>query len=147
MFLQQEEVLGPPGSESVGFVAVDGSVEQIGGLRCRAGRVREELERGKTIIIGEVSTGLRALEERSADKETQHKQETIGLLSLGGHPLVLADTQTCREVDFVMLRVMPLGGEWMQRYVKKNKWKAIYHEPDRNLYIYQNPLYGRTDGH
>ena len=79
------------------------------------------------------------------DDEIRHRKEVIGLMSFGTSPWMLAEMQTCRESDFATLRLMPGGGTWLERFVTERGWNRIYHEEERDLYIYRNPAYRRED--
>ncbi len=141
VFLQPEEGTGEHDPEVVGYVAVDPRVTGIGKLNCIAGRFTEDVGRGENLRIGEVRTGFRFQEGRTADRERRHAAETIGVMTINNDEKIFAQIQTCNELDFVTLRLQLDGARPIERYVNRNEWELIYREPERNIHIYRNPDY------
>ena len=103
--IQEQEAGGSHPKETIGYVAVTKGTTSLAGLPCTAGVTsRSVTHKPYRITTAQGSCRVYVEEEQSLDREVKHAKEEVGYIAFGGTPLLVADIQTCAEVDTAVVR-------------------------------------------
>lgn len=104
--LQEQEAAGRHPRETVGYIAVSAGVTGVDEVSCDTGRTpRKVTHKPYQLATAKGTCKVRVEEEKSKDRETRHKRESVGYVAFGGAtPILIADMQTCTERDTAALR-------------------------------------------
>jgi hypothetical protein len=117
------------GRETIGYIAVNRGVTQIGNASCQVNITGTVVTDDPYLLYTAKGQCLiRVSEEQSKDKNTTHTKETVGYIALDGRLPVVADMQTCLGKDPADLRckLLATNFQWERSYVAADhNWKTV----------------------